>query len=303
MPASTKVEVEVAGRRLTLSNLDKVLYPAAHFTKSEVIDYYARIAPVMVPHLAGRPITFKRYPDGVDGKSFFEKNAPSHTPEWVPTMTLSGGERDDATMVNYPRIEEPAALVWAANLAAIEIHPGLARVDHIRQPDHVVFDLDPGEGTDIIECCQVGMWLRDALERPWPRGVREDVGQQGPAGVRAAAHAVRLRADARVLARHRAAAGEVAPRVDRHHAGAVKRKEKVLIDWMQNASFKTTIGVYSLRAREHPTVSTPVTWDEVDAAVTAADLRFEAADGTGPGRRPRRSVGRRVDDGTGPPRH
>jgi len=106
MPASTKVEVDVAGRRLTLSNLNKVMYPAAQFTKSEVIDYYARIAPVMVPHLTGRPITFKRYPDGVDGKSFFEKNAPSHTPDWVPTMTLSGGERDGATVVNYPRIEE-----------------------------------------------------------------------------------------------------------------------------------------------------------------------------------------------------
>jgi bifunctional non-homologous end joining protein LigD len=273
----TKVEVDVAGRRLTLSNLDKVLYPATHFTKSEVIDYYARIAPVMVPHLVGRPITFKRYPDGVDGKSFFEKNAPSHTPEWVPTMTLSGGERDGATVVNYPRIEEPAALVWAANLAAIEIHPGLARADHIRQPDHVVFDLDPGEGTDIIECCQVGLWLREALGdlglEAWPKtsgskGLQVYVPLHTPCD----------------FEQSREFSFAIAQLLEKWHPDLVvttqervKRTEKVLIDWLQNASFKTTIGVYSLRAREHPTVSTPVTWDEVEAADTASDLRFEAS--------------------------
>ncbi len=273
-----KIEVDVAGRRLTLSNLDKVLYPAAHFTKSEVIDYYARIAPVMVPHLAGRPITFKRYPDGVDGKSFFEKNAPSHTPEWVPTMVLSAGERDDASTVNYPRIEEPAALVWAANLAAIEIHPGLARADHIRQPDHVVFDLDPGEGTDVIECCQVGLWLRDALadlgleclaKTSGSKGLQVYVPLNTPCDFEQA----------------RAFSLAVGQLLEKWHPELivttqerVKRNEKVLIDWMQNASFKTTIGVYSLRAREYPTVSTPVTWDEVEAAVTAVDLRFQAAD-------------------------
>jgi bifunctional non-homologous end joining protein LigD len=275
-PASTKVEVDVAGRRLTLSNLDKVLYPAAHFTKSEVIDYYARIAPVMVPHLAGRPITFKRYPDGVDGKSFFEKNAPSHTPEWVPTMTLSAGERDDASTVNYPRIEEAAALVWAGNLAAIEIHPGLARVDHIRQPDHVVFDLDPGEGTDIVECCQVGLWLRDALGDLGLEAFAKTSGSKG-LQVYVPLHTPCDFEDTRAFSL------AIAQLLEKWHPDLivttqerVKRKEKVLIDWMQNASFKTTIGVYSLRAREYPTVSTPVTWDEVDAAVTATDLRFDA---------------------------
>ncbi|HVT78068.1 MAG TPA: non-homologous end-joining DNA ligase [Acidimicrobiales bacterium] len=278
MPPPTKVEVDVAGRRLTLSNLDKVLYPEAHFTKAEVIDYYARIAPVMVPHLAGRPITFKRYPDGVDGKYFFEKNAPSHTPEWVPTMTLAGGERDGSSTINYPRIEEPAALVWAANLAAIEIHPGLARVDHIRQPDHVVFDLDPGEGTDIVECCQVGLWLRDALGdlglRAWPKtsgskGLQVYVPLHTPCDFE----------DTRAFSL------AIAQLLEKWHPELIvttqekdKRKNKVLIDWLQNASFKTTIGVYSLRARPQPTVSTPVTWDEVVAADFADDLRFTAAD-------------------------
>lgn len=278
MAASTKVEVDVAGRRLTLSNLDKVLYPSVHFTKSEVIDYYARVAAVMVPHLRGRPITFKRYPDGVDGKSFFEKNAPSHTPDWVPTMTLSAGERDDASTVNYPRIEEPAALVWAANLAAIEIHPGLARVDHIRQPDHVVFDLDPGEGTDIVECCQVGLWLRDALGDLGLDALAKTSGSKGLQVY------VPLNT-ACDYEQSRAFSLAVAQLLEKWHPELVvttqervKRQEKVLIDWMQNASFKTTIGVYSLRARERPTVSTPVTWDEVEAAHTAADLRFEVSD-------------------------
>ena len=270
MPQATKIDVEVGGRRLTLSNLDKVLYPAVHFTKSEVIDYYARIAPVMVPHMAGRPITFKRYPDGVDGKFFFEKNAPSHTPEWVPTLPI-----DD---INYPRIEEPAALVWAANLAAIEIHPGLARAEQLRQPDHVVFDLDPGEGTDIIECCQVGLWLRDALGDLGLDAWAKTSGSKG-LQVYVPLHTPCDFEDTRKFSL------AIAQLLEKWHPelivttqDKVARKDKVLIDWLQNASFKTTIGVYSLRARERPTVSTPVTWDEVAAADTASDLRFETAD-------------------------
>jgi bifunctional non-homologous end joining protein LigD len=193
-------------------------------------------------------------------------------------MTLSGGERDGASTINYPRIEEPAALVWAANLAAIEIHPGLARVDAIRQPDHVVFDLDPGDGTDIIECCQVGMWLRDALEdlglQAWPKtsgnkGLQVYVPLHTPCDFE----------DTRKFSL------AISQLLEKWHPELivttqekVQRKDKVLIDWLQNASFKTTIGVYSLRARERPTVSTPVTWDEVAGADTASDLRFETAD-------------------------
>ncbi|HUR78511.1 MAG TPA: non-homologous end-joining DNA ligase [Acidimicrobiales bacterium] len=270
MPPATKVEVEVGRHRLTLSNLDKVLYPEAQFTKSEVIDYYARIAPVMVPHLAGRPITFKRYPDGVEGKFFFEKNAPSHAPEWVPTLPI-----DD---INYPRIEEPATLVWAANLAAIEIHPGLARAQHIRRPDHVVFDLDPGEGTDVIECCEVALWLRDALSDLGLECFAKTSGSKG-LQVYLPLHTPCDFEDTRAFSL------AIAQLLEKWHPELIvttqerdKRKEKVLIDWLQNASFKTTIGVYSLRARGRPTVSTPVTWDEVIAAQTASDLRFEAAD-------------------------
>jgi bifunctional non-homologous end joining protein LigD len=270
VPQPTKIDVEVAGRRLTLSNLDKVLYPGAHFTKSEVIDYYARIAEVMVPHLAGRPITFKRYPDGVDGKFFFEKNAPSHKPDWVPTLPI-----DD---INYPRIEEAAALVWAANLASIEIHPGLAREQHLRQPDHVVFDLDPGEGTDIIECCQVAVWLRDALGDLGLDAWAKTSGNKG-LQVYVPLHTPCDFEDTREFSL------AISQLLEKWHPDLIvttqekdKRKDKVLIDWLQNASFKTTIGVYSLRARERPTVSTPVTWDEVVAADFADDLRFETSD-------------------------
>jgi bifunctional non-homologous end joining protein LigD len=219
-----------------------------------------------------------RYPDGVGGKFFFEKNTPSHAPEWLPTMTLSGGDRDDASTINYPRLEEPAALVWAANLAAIEIHPGLARVDHIRQPDHVVFDLDPGEGTDVIECCQVALWLRDALGDLGLDGMAKTSGSKG-LQVYVPLHTP---CD---FEQTRAFSLAMAQLLEKWHPELVvttqekvKRKEKVLIDWMQNASFKTTVGVYSLRARERPTVSTPVTWDEVEGADLAEDLRFETAD-------------------------
>lgn len=273
-----KTEVDVAGRRLTLSNLDKVMYPTPHFTKAEVIDYYARIAPVMVPHLAGRPITFVRYPDGVDGKFFFEKNAPSHKPDWIPTASLAGGDREDAGMIDYPRIEEPAALVWAANLAALEIHPGLARVDHIRQPDHVVFDLDPGEGTDIIECCQVGLWLRETLDLLGLDCLAKTSGSKG-LQIYVPLHTPCDFEDTRKFSL------AVSQLLEKQHPDLIvttqekiKRKDKVLIDWLQNMSFKTTVGVYSLRAREYPTVSTPVSWSEVDDAVTAKDLRFETTD-------------------------
>lgn len=273
-----KTEVDVGGRRLALSNLDKVMYPTPHFTKAEVIDYYARIAPVMVPHLAGRPITFVRYPDGVDGKFFFEKNAPSHKPDWIPTASLAGGDRDDAGMIEYPRLEEPAALVWAANLAALEIHPGLARVDHIRQPDHVVFDLDPGEGTDVIECCEVGLWLRDTLDLLGLACFAKTSGSKG-LQIYVPLHTPCDFEDTRKFSL------AVSQLLEKQHPELivttqekVKRKDKVLIDWLQNMSFKTTVGVYSLRAREYPTVSTPVTWDEVEAAVTAKDLRFETVD-------------------------
>lgn len=278
MPAK-RVEVEVGDRTLSLSNLDKVLYPEPHFTKSEVIDYYNRIAPVMVPHLHGRPISFKRYPDGVEGHSFFEKNKPKHAPEWIPTITLGVGERDGGTIANYVRIEEPAALVWAANMAALEIHPGLSTAEAVTEPDFVVFDLDPGAPADIVQCCEVGLWLRETLDDLGLEALAKSSGSKGLQVY------VPLNTPCTFEQTREFSLG-IAQLMEKWHPVAIvttqekkKRPGKVLIDWMQNASFKTTIAVYSLRAREHPTVSTPVTWDEVQACWESKDattLRFEA---------------------------
>src|SRR3954470_23234148 len=151
MAAATKAEVAVAGRRLVLSNLDKVLYPDAHFTKAEVIDYYSRIAPVLLPHLEGRPLTLKRYPNGVDAPFFYEKNAPSHRPAWVPTARVPTGSKT----IEYVVCDDRATLVWLATLADLELHTSLSRADDIRCPTTLAFDLDPGEPATIVECCRV----------------------------------------------------------------------------------------------------------------------------------------------------
>ena len=238
MPPSKRVEVEVEGRTLSLSNLDKVLYPAAHFTKSEVIDYYNRIAAVMIPHLHGRPISFKRYPDGVEGHSFFEKNKPKHTPDWIPTVTLGVGERDGGTIANYVRIEEPATLVWAANMAALEIHPGLSTVEEITAPDFVVFDLDPGAPADIVQCCEVGLWLHETLGDLGLEAVAKSSGSKGLQVY------VPLNTPC-TFEQSREFSFGIAQLLEKWHPEAVvttqekaRRPGKVLIDWMQNASFK-----------------------------------------------------------------
>jgi bifunctional non-homologous end joining protein LigD len=266
-------EVEVGGRTLKLSNLDKVIWPANGFTKGRMIDYYARVAPVMLPHLAGRAITLRRWPNGVEGASFFEKNCPSHRPAWMETVSM--GE------ISYCLLHEPAALVWTANLAAIELHPILAAAPDLDRPTAVVFDLDPGEPADVLTCGRVARLLRDALDHlglgAWPKtsgskGLQLYVPINGPAGYD------QTRTFALALARV----------LERAHPDLVVttqekalRPGKVLIDWSQNTSFKTTVAVYSLRARPTPGVSTPVTWDELDAAVDAGDpeaLRFSPDD-------------------------
>ena len=275
MGPNPKVEVSVEGRTLSVSNLDKVLYPDDGFTKAQVIDYYLRIAPVLLVHLGDRGITMRRFPDGVDAGSFFEKRCPSHRPDWVQT---ADGPGDRNGTIGYCRLSEPAALVWAANLAAIELHAPMARAGDIDAPTMVVFDLDPGPRTGMAECAEIGLWIRDTLAgidlecRPktsGSKGLQLYVPLNSPhTHEQASAFALAV---AQVLeAAH--------PTLVVTTQAKAARPGKVLIDWSQNSRHKTTICAYSLRARPHPTVSTPVTWDEVEAAADGDALSFEAAD-------------------------
>jgi bifunctional non-homologous end joining protein LigD len=263
-------EVTVGGRTLKLSNLDKVLWPETGFTKGQLIDYYARIADVMVPHVRGRPITLRRWPNGVTAASFYEKNCPSHRPPWVGAVPMGD--------VNYCLLDEPATLVWTANLAAIELHPSLATAADLESPTSVVFDLDPGPPADILTCARVGLLVRDVLGRLglqlWPK-------TSGSKGLQLY---LPLNSGA-TYAQTKPFAHAVARLLEREHPEQVvsvmersRRKEKVFIDWSQNTASKTTVAVYSVRALPQPSVSTPVTWDELDDALTAGDaaaLRFD----------------------------
>lgn len=267
-------EVEIEGRTLKLTNLQKVLYPKAGFTKAHVIDYYRRIAPALLPHLRGRAITLKRYPDGVEGPFFYEKQCPSFRPEWLPTASIETSTRT----IDYCVIDTLPALVWAANLADLELHTFLARADATKRPTMLVFDLDPGPGTDVIDCGKVALGLRDALGA---FGLESFVKTSGSKGLH---FLVPLNTpdvtfdDTKPFAR---ALGEV---VEREHPERVttsmskaQRDGKVFIDWSQNDTHKTTVCVYSLRAKAEPTVSTPLTWNEVEEAVERRDasrLRF-----------------------------
>ena len=290
-----KVAVEVDGRTLTLSNLDKVLYPEVGFTKAEVIDYYTRIAPHLLPHVSDRPLTFKRYPDGVDGKFFFEKNAPSHTPEWVSRITLpSPGSTKSRDTINYVVLRAPEGsvmndlptLVWAANLAALEFHVPMWRVNlrarkaenKARNPDLLVFDLDPGPPATIVQCCEVAQHVRAVLDDDGLTAYPKTSGSKG-LQLYVPLDESRPWEDVHAYAR------QLAQRLETDHPKLVvwnMKKElrtgKVLVDWSQNNAAKTTVAVYSLRARPAPTVSTPVTWDEVESCADPADLRFTSAD-------------------------
>src|SRR5271154_7051813 len=269
--------IEVQDKQLKLSNLEKVLYPATGFTKQQVIDYYVHIAPAMVPHLAGRPLTRKRYPNGVDEEFFYEKNAPQYRPEWVKTVPIWSGR--NRRTIHYILADDLATLVWLANLAAIELHPSLSLAEDITRPTMMVFDLDPGLPANIVQCCQVGMWLREIFEHFGLRSFPKTSGSKGlqiyvplntPTSydvTKAFSHAL-----ARLLE-------------NEHRELVVSdmkkqlRVGKVFVDWSQNDEHKTTISVYSLRARERPTVSTPVKWDDVEQAFKKKDailLVFEA---------------------------
>ena len=265
--------VEVGGRQLEVSNLEKVLWPATGTTKGEMLSYYARISAVLVPHLAGRAITLKRYPDGVDGTSFFEKNCPSYKPPWIHTVKM--GE------VNYCLVEEPATVVWLANLAAIELHPTLATKPDLGSPTSVVFDLDPGEPADVMACARVSLLIRDLLAQLRLKAWAKTSGSKGlqlyvplNSGARYDGSAPFAKAVAQLLEKRH-------PDLVVSYQQRAARAGKVLIDWSQNTETKTTISVYSLRARPEPTVSTPVTWDELEDALSAGQadrLRFEWKD-------------------------
>ncbi|MGH9212409.1 MAG: non-homologous end-joining DNA ligase [Acidimicrobiales bacterium] len=268
--------VEIDGRVLRLSNLDKVLYPETGVTKAEVIDYYARIAPVMVPHLEDRGVTLRRFPDGVDGGSFFEKRCPGHRPDWMATV-LGPGDRQGG--IDYCCLDSRAALVWAANMAALEVHAPMARGGDIEAPTMCVFDLDPGRPAGLRECSDVALDIRHVLERFDLVAVPKTSGGKGlqvyvPLNTphthedcSAFAHSV-----ARLLQRARPDAVTSVMR-------KAERPGKVFVDWSQNSRHKTTVAVYSLRAQPRPTVSTPLSWDEVEAASAGDEaLVFEASD-------------------------
>jgi bifunctional non-homologous end joining protein LigD len=273
---SENVDVEIGGRQLRLSNLDKVLWPEVGFTKGQMIDYYARIAGVMVPHLEGRMVTLRRWPNGVEGQSFFEKNCPKHRPPWIPTVSYT--DRHGKT-IEFCRIEEQAALVWTANLAAIELHPSLAKGEDIQRPLSIVFDLDPGPGTDVVTCGQVALLLRETLDHLKLKAWVKTSGSKGmqlyvPLNTNVTYEQTKPFSLALAQILERSHPELILTAMDKS-----LRKNKVFIDWSQNTDFKTTISVYSLRARPRPTASTPVTWEEIQAAVKkndAARLTFEA---------------------------
>ena len=282
--AEQRVTVQVGERRLVLSNLDKELYPDDGFSKGAVINYYSRIAPVLLPHLAGRPVTFIRYPDGVDGEKFFEKNVPRRAPDWVPTVRLPssgsrGGRGTGGDHIDYVLIDTLPTLVWAANLAALELHvPQWTIGPNGREaPDRLVLDLDPGAGATIVECCRVAERLHNLLVADGLTPVAKTSGSKG-LQIYAGIHTndpKRPSAYAKALAERLAA--ETPDLVVATMAKNL-RHGKVFIDWSQNHPAKTTIAPYSLRGRTHPTVSTPVTWDEVRACRQPQQLVFTADD-------------------------
>jgi bifunctional non-homologous end joining protein LigD len=269
--ATPTTVVDVGGRTLSLSNLDKVLYPETGFTKSEVIAYYARIAPYLLPHVRGRTMTLKRFPDGVHTAGFFEKNCPNHRPPWIDVAEGPGD-------VQSCLIDEPAALVWTANMAAIELHAPLALASDLDLPRSVMFDLDPGEPATIVECCVIALAVKEILDSVKLHAWCKTSGSKGLQLV------IPLNTPTTYddTSQFALAVGQLLERQRRDvltNMNRARRPGKVFIDWSQNNRHKTTIAAYSLRARPHPTVSTPVTWQEVGACAAGdASLVFEADD-------------------------
>jgi len=273
-------QVEVEGKELRLSNLDKVLYPAVGFTKGEMVDYYAKVAPAIVPHLSGRAVTLRRFPEGVDDldSAFFEKRCPKHRPKWVKTarVTVEKGKIDFCVCDSLP------TLVWMAQLAAIELHPSLSRSRAPKRPTVLAFDLDPGPPADVVDCSRVALRLREVLGQLELESFVKTSGSKGmqlyvPLNTKTTYEDTRPFAQALAQLIAKQDPENVLAKMGKK----TDRSGKVLIDWYQNNERKTTISVYSLRARERPTVSTPVRWEEVEAAAESGDgssLVFEAGD-------------------------
>lgn len=268
MPVKTTTEVD--GRKLQLSNLDKILYPENGFTKGQVIDFYIRIAPVLLPHLKDRPVTLKRYPDGVNGSFFYEKNVPRSTPSWVSVLPVP--RRAGGKDIRYVMINDLPTLVWCANLASLELHPFLHRAPEIERPTAIVFDLDPGEGADIFDCVEVAFLLKDLFAQWKLEMVPKVSGSRGIQAYVPLNTAVTYEVT-------RPFAKSVAEFLTREHPHLViaemakaSRDRKVFIDWSQNSDFKTTVSVYSLRAKTAtPYVSMPVTWETLKRASSRRD--------------------------------
>jgi len=274
MPNSATLDI--GGKQVQVSNLNKVFYPKTGFTKGEVIDYYIKISPVLLPHLHNRPISLKRYPDGVEGFFFYEKQCPEHRPQWIKTIKV---DKSDGSDINYCAMNDLPALVWAANLADLELHTFLHKAPALQRPTALAFDLDPGAPADIVHCCEVGLMIRKIFDVLGLESFPKTSGSKGlqvyiPLNTAVTYERTKAfaRAIAELLEKH-------SPRLVLSRMQKNLRKGKILVDWSQNDDKKTTANVYSLRAKEHPTVSTPVAWKEVEAAVTRKKgLSFETVD-------------------------
>jgi len=269
--AKNKFRLHVGDRELTVSNLTKILYPAVGFTKGDLIDAYADLAEVLLPHLRGRPVTLKRYPDGVEGKFFYEKRSPKHRPDWVATARI--WSESHKAEIDYTLLEDLPSLVWSANLANIELHTSLARVADLDRPDSMVFDLDPGAPADIVDCARVALRLRAFFTQLGLDSYAKTSGSKG-IHLHVPLNGTATFAESRPFAK--AVAETFAARFPDEVVSLqakAEREGRVLIDWSQNDAHKTTACVYSIRAKERPTASTPLEWEEVEAAADSGDAR------------------------------
>src|SRR5580704_17635717 len=264
----TEQSLDIDGTKVDVTNLQKIFYPKPRFTKGDVIDYYVRISPFLLPHLKERPITLKRYPDGVEGIFFYEKKCPSHRPKWIKTTKVDKSEGGE---INYCVINDLPSLVWAANLADLELHTFLHKAPSIRRPTAIAFDLDPGPPADIVLCCKVGLWLKGLFDALKMESFAKTSGSKGLQVYVPINSAV-------TYEKTKAFSHAIAELLELKFPDAVvsnmqksRRSGKVLVDWSQNDDHKTTVNVYSLRAKEYPSVSTPVTWEEVETVVRTKD--------------------------------